>query len=108
MSRVWIAQWSQFNFGQATRFGDLKPVIPDEFVEDINSSRIADMLRSFEDEFNPADDYLILTGEPMVMGMVFYVAASESVHRSEQERPTLNILRWNRGVGDYQPITIEV
>lgn len=72
MGKVWISQWSEFfNYSSATKYGDLRQVFD---YEGMNPTTMKSALGAFEASFDPAEDFLVLTGHPINMAVVSAVA----------------------------------
>ena len=86
----------------ALSFGDLEVLVranvavTDEGVNDI-VGEVYDAL----DDFNPKKDYLLLSGDPVIIGIAFMAL---SIHW--EEGASFKILRWDRIEERYIPITI--
>ena len=87
---------SKFDFEPARRFGELKFVLRPSTSPFLNlPSTIAEMhevLSEFTDE-----DYLLLTGNPVLMGLAVAVAA-------DYNEGNLNLLQWSGAKRVYIPI----
>lgn len=102
MSIVWITQWSAFDFGPATKYGSLMPVVAGEIdIEDVD--RMVVLIDEFVMKFDPANDYLILTGEPTVMSVMF----SNAMQAADGEDMPLRVLKWDRDNRTYRVVSLD-
>jgi len=84
------------NFLPARRYGDLHIIMPANAQILITSTpalrRLKYDLRNFCD-----DDYLLLSGDPLIMGLAVAIAAEINQGRAQ-------VLKWDRGEKDYYAV----
>lgn len=92
------------DYGDAERYGELVIVSYHEFRPMANSMANDEIIATFKEKLGTftKDDYLILTGNPTIIGFAFTLAMSKL-------GPTegLNILQWDRMRNQYRPYTFE-
>jgi hypothetical protein len=102
VGNVYIIQASSTrNFSDAERFGTVKYLLPDGF-QIVRSPVIAeDKLKRKLARFSD-DDYLLLTGDPIIIGLATLIAGRANGGR-------VNTLKWDRrDGGHYIPIQLDV
>jgi hypothetical protein len=92
------------DYGDAERYGEVVFMTVDEFrpmKSSLKNPQIIEQIRQRLDTFT-ADDFLILTGNPTIIGFAFAVALSKL-------KPTegLQILQWDRMTASYKPFTFQ-
>jgi len=99
-SKVYVVQENAFaNYSDAERYGEVVFMTADEFRPQNNSLRnaqILDQVRGMMLHFT-SNDYLILTGNPTVIGYAF--------HCGLQRFDSLKILQWDKLGRVYKPFT---
>lgn len=84
---VFVVQDAGFNYDPARAYGELTVLLPmpSRFIESYALvAKLRSMLKDFDDQ-----DFLLLTGDPMMIGIVCCVAASIN-------RGRYKVLRWDR------------
>jgi hypothetical protein len=103
-ARVFIVQDSgRLNFTPASRFGELIPLVgrdvyPDDADERVHAIRI--IMKSKLAEFNPAKDFLLLTGDPVAIVMAVLTLAVQTL--------TIRCLKWDNEHKGYFPVEVSV
>lgn len=100
VSRVFVVQENSYvDYSDAERYGEVVFMTADEFRPMDNSLRnrqIIDQVRGAMLHFTP-DDFLILTGNPTIIGYAFYVAMSKF--------DSVNVLQWDKIAREYRAFT---
>ncbi len=101
MSKVFVtSETQQHNVTPALQFGEIITILPPNsqvlFSVVPTVSRIKRKLDKFTDE-----DYLVLIGDPAVIGIVCSVAAAKNNGR-------FKVLKWDRREKLYVPIQIDI
>lgn len=103
MPKVFITQDNgKLDFTKAKRFGDLKPVAAGDVFPDNAEERSAEVLRIVEalfQDFDPDQDYVLLTGDPIIMAITCLYIGSQF----PQE---VNFLKWDRENKEYYPVKL--
>jgi len=103
MPKCYVVQENNsVDYGDAERYGEVIFATVDEFRPikgSLVNDTIIDQLRRKLADFQP-NDFLILTGNPTMIGFAFTVAMSRL-------SPTegLNVLQWDRMRQEYRPFT---
>ena len=103
MTKCYVVQENNAaDYGDAERFGEVVFATVDEFRPikgSLMNNAIIGQLKKTLANFGP-DDFLILTGNPTMIGFAFTIAMSRL-------GPTegLNVLRWDRMHSQYRPFT---
>ena len=85
----------------ALEYGDLRYILRDSENPFSNPQATMDeVLRVFEDEQLSGDDWVLLVGNPVLIGMVAAAAA--------QRTGALRCLQWNRTERRYMPVVAQV
>tara|TARA_R110000772_G_scaffold268452_1_gene395567 strand:+ start:12973 stop:13284 length:312 start_codon:yes stop_codon:yes gene_type:complete len=92
------------NYSDAERYGDVVFMTVDEFKPNKGSlmnPRIIEQIKQKLSDFT-GDDFLILTGNPTIIGFAFAVAL-------DKLKPTegLQVLQWDRMSSSYRPFTFD-
>lgn len=100
MAKVFVVQENnKIDYSDAERFGDLVFLTVDEWKGVKNSLRdknILEQVRTKISAFDPATDYLLLTGNPIIIGYAFH----EVMARSD----TASCLQWDRFTNSYRAV----
>lgn len=98
--RVFVVQENpNLNYIPAEKFGEVVFMTGIEFSPIKNSPRNAAVLECIETamaQFDPATDYLLLSGNPIVMGYVFHLAMAKA--------PEVRVLWWSRDDRKYTEV----
>jgi hypothetical protein len=104
MPKVFITQENPaLNYLPAEQFGeilfmtrgDLSPV-----RSSLSNDALVTELRAKVREFNPAEDFIVISGSPVVAGIVFMLVGEKTKH--------LNVLRWSNRDRVYQHLVIDI
>lgn len=98
MSKVFVVQENpNLDYGPAESYGQVVFITAEEFRPIAGSIRneyiLSDIERRME-EFDPENDWLILTGNPMIMGYSFHLALSKA--------DSIKCLQWDRRSAEYR------
>ena len=92
------------NYDAAFKYGVISYLIPSKsIVDDLYNGDIDKLLEERLSQFSE-DDYLILTGDPVMCAQVVLAA----VFRLPENVTTLKILKWNFEQGEYYPVEIKI
>lgn len=91
-----------FSYETATRFGELSVLIPSKREADQLGKSELELLEAGLAEFTDKD-YLILTGDPILCSLAFFVAAMKL-----DEDQDIKVLKFNRGRHRYEPSIINL
>lgn len=98
--RVFVVQENpNLNYTSAEQFGEVVFMTAVEFSPMKNSPRnkfILDGIEAMMRDFDPDVDYLLLSGNPIIMGYVFHLAMSK--------KPEVSVLWWSRDDRKYNEV----
>lgn len=95
---VYITQQNPlFNYAPATKFGRLEFLWPAGYQLQANPQDAVTYLQSALSKAG-RDDFLLMTGDPAIMGLASVVMTNRTGH--------LNILKWDNALRDYYPIEV--
>lgn len=100
-SRVYVAQEAyKFVYTNAQQYGELFFVTPANYSfpkhqNSLQQSVDMDMLAEKVAEFDPLTDYLLLTGDPILFGLVFHMILEN--HKGQ----TIRLLKWRKDTFTY-------
>ena len=100
MSTVYIIQEMGRNVRSAEKFGDLKVMLPDNKQIVLSAGPLTFKLKQELKNFSD-DDYLLLMGDPTLIGVACAVA-------SEANRGKFKVLKWDRDEKTYYSIEIDI
>ena len=105
MAKVYVTQEnSRLNYMDAERFGEVVFITTDEYSP-ISSSRRNDIIES-EIRFGLVNfdsdlDFLLLSGDPIIMVLAFYRAASLTAETNK-----VQLLKWDSQTRSYNEIVV--
>ena len=100
MARVFITQEMHGrNFLPARHYGTLVAVLPDNAQIVISATPILRKIQRTLNDYS-TEDYLLLTGAPIIMGLCMMVA-------SEKTNGILRMLKWEKREKDYYEVTVD-
>lgn len=103
--KVFVAlEQARFDYSDAERFGDLQFVTATDYSphqSSINNERLTTSIRHCAERFNPLKDYLLLTGGPITMGLVFHAFAKKA---TKVNVAGVRCLQWNREQNAYRQV----
>jgi hypothetical protein len=100
MSTVYITQEVLGrNILPATKYGKAVVIFPSSAQVVLSSTPTIRKLRHMLREFNN-EDYLLLSGDPIIMGLAMMVAA-------DYNRGEMVLLKWDRQEKQYYPVEVD-
>lgn len=98
---VYVIQESEGrNFFAARRYGELVALMPANaqivLSADPAVSRMSRTLKNYGDQ-----DYLLMTGDPAMMGIAVAIAALNN-------RGKVRLLKWDKFAKDYYPVEVDI
>jgi len=90
----------KFNIMGAQKFGTLKTLLPEHSQIILSPGPLIFKLRKLLDKYT-ADDYLLLTGDPAIIGVACSIVADKTGGK-------FNLLKWDRQEKTYYPIEINL
>lgn len=101
MPKVFATQESgRHNLSHAMEFGDLEVLAERDFPMFRDGEDVARRIREKLSFFLPEQDYLLLVGDPIIMGIAFAALASRGSIKS------IRVLKWDRQATRYIPINV--
>ena len=98
---VFITQESaNRNFLPARRYGDLVPLLPGNAQIILSAAPVVRKLKFQLKNFSD-DDYLLMSGDPLIMGVAVYEALRANNGKAK-------FLKWDKREGDYYDVFIDV
>ena len=97
---VYVLQEMGKNVRSAEKFGDLKVCLPDNRQMILSSGPLTFKLKQELKNFND-DDYLLLIGDPSIIGVACAVASDINMGR-------FKVLKWDRRREKYLPLEIDI
>ncbi len=102
--KVYITQENpNLNYLPAEEFGEVIFLTRGDFSpirNSLNNERLIDEVRTKLRKFDPAVDYVVMSGSPVVSGIVFMLL--------REITDTLNVLRWSNRDHFYQHLILSV
>lgn len=103
-TKVFITQENpNLNYLPAEEFGEIIFLTRGEYSpvkNSLNNDKLIDELRSKLKMFRPRIDYMVISGSPVVSGIVFMLI--------REMTDTLNVLRWSNRDRVYQPLVVSI
>lgn len=101
MSVVWVTQEVPGrNLTPARQFGELRLLLPSRQILLAPEQAIKTLYEKLSGQ-NLDDDYLVLIGDPIAIGMSVFVAA-------ECNGGVINVLKWDRETRSYNPVKLDL
>lgn len=104
MSTIYVVQENnKFNYADAERFGDIQFLTNREYSPLKNSlinRDILDEINTGMKDFDPDIDYLLLSGNPVMIGYVFHLALTGKGY--------VRLLQWDGIQGQYREVHFRV
>lgn len=102
-STVFITQETKLDFSHANEFGDVEFITATEFSPQpasiMNRHVVQDVTRA-ADKFNPDTDYLLVCGDPIVIGL--------AMNAFLQKEGVIKVLKYKRSHGGYIPHVVDI
>jgi len=96
-AKVIISQESgRLNFADAERFGEIRFLTNQEYSKIKSSITNKQTLKDVKDglsDFDPDKDFLLLSGDPILMAFSFHLAFSKAKY--------VKLLKWDKVAGQY-------
>jgi len=103
MSKVFITQENKNNFSSAKSYGDISFIVSSDFnvhqADSDNNIKTINRIKRLADMYNPKEDYIIPTGDPIIIGIVFFKLLSK--------HGVINCLKYDRQTKDYNLVKID-
>jgi len=100
-SIVWVVQETPNNdYSPAEKYGELVFITSYEFrpiMGSPSSNSLLELIEQAAKKFRPAQDWLILTGNPIIMAYTFHLIFSKSTCG-------IRLLQWSRKRMEYHPV----
>lgn len=110
MSKVLILQENpRINYNKAAEFGDLRFVTNKEYTgnqSSLTDPEIVSNLKAAVDKFRLDEDYIVLSGSPILIGLAMCALASKLI--ADQSVDGLHLLHYNKNVDVYREVVIPV
>jgi hypothetical protein len=108
MSKVFVTQEvcnprQNIDYAPARKFGEVNFLTIMDFSSEDNSLSnqvLVEELRAKLLDFVPTEDYIVITGSPIVAAVVFMILRERTA--------SVNFLRWSNRDHCYQPVTIKL
>ena len=102
MPTVFVTQANaSLNFAPAAKFGEVKVMIPPRVQMRNHNQDIIKILDKALAKFKTDEDHLILTGDPLIMGVASALAF-------EYGDGIVQFLKWDRFQEDYIQVTLNI
>jgi hypothetical protein len=101
---VWVTQETDVDFSEAERYGEVKFLTANDFNNTRSSIKNQFLLMSLRKqltEFEPENDWIVITGSPIVSCAVFAILGW-------MRHPLVRILRWDNRDLVYRPHYLEL
>ena len=100
MTKIFIVQENnRFNYLDAERFGEIEFLTGREYSPLKNSLMNADILNEIEGKmvkFDPDNDFILLSGNPVMIGYVFHLAL--------EKKGYVKLLQWDGMRNEYKEV----
>lgn len=101
---VWVTQETNVDFSEAERYGEVRFLTADDFNNtraSIKNQHLLMALRHQLKDFDPENDWVVITGSPIVSCAVFMILGW-------MRHPLVRILRWDNRDLLYRPHYLEL
>ena len=106
MPTVWVTQDRPgFNYADAERFGDIQFVTDREFTIPMHApgnARVRSAILEAVSKFNPDEDSLLLSGSPVVAGVIIGKIVAKYAPKF------IRVVKWDNRATAYSSLDIEV
>ena len=96
---VFVVEDSPHNLSHAMEFGEIRNIEQNDFPPYRDGSQVVGRIRRTLSVFNANVDYILLVGDPILVGLTFAVLR-------EAAWATIRVLKWDRQSSRYVPITV--
>lgn len=100
MSRVFVTEDSPHNLAHALTYGELVILEQQDYPLFTDGRPVVQRLRNKLRDFNPALDYLLLVGDPILMALCFQIVSDTCSF--------IRVLKWDRQASRYVPVNINL
>ena len=97
---MYVTQATELDLIKATRFGELTPLVPGRMNVVMQPDDVIDLLYKGLEDYCP-NDYLLPTGDPVIIGLAFAIAAEYGMGH-------LRVLKWDRQLNDYYAVKLNL
>lgn len=98
-SKVFVTEDTRHNLSRATEFGDVVILENDDFPQFRDGRAILERITRNLQEFQANDDYLLLVGDPVLIGLCCAILANLG-HK------LIKVLKWDNQSRCYLPINL--
>ena len=100
MPKVFATQESgRHNLSHAMEFGDLDVLTERDFPLFRDGEHTVKSIKDKLSYFYPEQDYLLLVGDPIIMGLAFAALANRGIRN-------IRVLKWDRQATRYIPVNV--
>ena len=111
MPKVFVTQENhRLNYSDAERFGEVVFLTAREYSPNANSKRnemIEEEIYEALSKFDPDEDSILLSGDPIIMALAFHQAA-DIPGRDRCEDLTISLLKWDNQTRRYNQVRVTV
>lgn len=105
MGKVYIIQDAGIlDFSKAKKYGELVPMIEESIFPNSDQQQICnvvDTIKTKLKDFNPANDYILLTGDPLSILITALVLSGMGIFY-------VICLKWDRELKDYYRVIVNI
>lgn len=98
-SKVFVTEDTRHNLAHAMEYGDIEILESADFPLFRNGQEVTDRIRRGLQLFNPEKDFLLLIGDPIIVGLAF-AALDRMGHK------VIRVLKWDRQSTKYIPVNV--
>lgn len=98
-SKVFVTEDTRHNLTRAMEFGDISILETEDFPQFRDGAPIVDRIRQKLEFFNAESDFLLLVGDPVLIGLSCAVLANLG-HK------LIKVLKWDNQTRRYLPINL--
>lgn len=98
-SKVFVTEDTKHNLARAMEFGSIDIIETEDFPQFRDGVMVLERVTRKLLEFNSKDDYLLLVGDPVLIGLCVAVLATMG-HK------TIKVLKWDNQTRRYIPINL--
>lgn len=106
MPKVVVVQENpHLDYSDAERYGDVEFITNLEYSDmanSLNNEHVLSDVRNKMAKFNPNEDYLLMTGNPITMGYAFHLAME--IAEAGAARQQIKLLRWDGITRTYRAV----
>jgi len=109
---VYVTQENpRLNYSDAERFGTIKFLSVYDYSPNGNSKRNEKLLEGLHRDlrgFDPMRDHVLLTGDPVVIAIVFQIVAGQVLEGMCPDHGDISLLKWDGQNRKYNQIVIDL